>query len=200
MAWKKLLFIAIIAYGAYHSWQSREVGYDSKNMTGEIASQDPIQADVYHRQIMHIKGYEIIPLASFSIQARILSREDYYVGREADLSPIDLALGWGPMSDDAVLSQLSIRQSSRFYYWHTDHFPIPREEIQTHSANMHMIPANDEVNETLATVRKGQIVSIEGDLVEAKASDGWHWKSSLSRNDTGRGACELILVKKVSLR
>ena len=32
------------------------------------------------------------PLAGFSIEARVLGREDYRMGREADYSPTDLAL------------------------------------------------------------------------------------------------------------
>jgi len=36
-------------------------------------------------------------------------------------------------------------------------------------------------------------------LVEVKAQDGWTWRSSLSREDTGNGACELMLVEEVRL-
>jgi hypothetical protein len=197
VSWKKLLFIAIITYGAYNAWQSREVKI--KTGAGQTAVQEPKQKNLSTNQIERINSYEIKTLASFSIQARVLSKEHYRFDREADLSPVDLALGWGPMSDDAVLNKISIHQSNRFYYWHTNNFPIPREQIETHSANMHMIPINDDVKDTLESVRVGQVVNIEGYLVEAKASDGWRWKSSLTRQDTGNGACELILVKKISV-
>jgi hypothetical protein len=56
---------------------------------------------------------ELQPLAGFSVDARVLSREDYKIGREAELSPTDLALGWGRMREDAVLSRLAIKQSAR---------------------------------------------------------------------------------------
>jgi len=37
-----------------------------------------------------------------------------------------------------------------------------------------------------------------GQLVLATSgSDGWTWTSSLTRNDIGNGACELILVEKI---
>ena len=66
------------------------------------------------------------PLAGFSVEARVLSREDYSVGREADLSPTDLALGWGRMRDDDVLSRLDISQGGRFYsYRWEDQPPLP---------------------------------------------------------------------------
>jgi hypothetical protein len=37
-------------------------------------------------------------------------------------------------------------------------------------------------------------------LIEAQASDGWRWRSSLTREDTGNGACELVLVKSLSIK
>ena len=33
-----------------------------------------------------------------------------------------------------------------------------------------------------------------GSLVRIKAKDGWYWNTSLTRNDTGAHACEVIWV------
>lgn len=129
----------------------------------------------------------------------MLAVKHYYLGREAELSPIDLALGWGRMSDQTVINKINVTQSNRFYFWHVDEFPIPRAEIETHSANMHMVPANDQIEKRLKSVRVGQLVHLDGYLIEARASDGWCWKSSLTRNDTGNGACEVLLVKSIEL-
>jgi hypothetical protein len=135
------------------------------------------------------------PLAGFSVDARVLSREDYHFGRESDLSPTDLALGWGRMRDDAVLAQLDIRQSSRWYEyrWHGDP-PLPPSEIARSSANMHMIPADTLAADALHRVHPGDHVRVDGWLVEASEPDGWHWRSSTTRDDTGAGACEVIYV------
>ena len=103
------------------------------------------------------------------------------------------------MSDEAILSKVDISQSNRFYYWHVDELPIPRRDIETQSANMHMIPATSQIEKILKAVRPGQVVKFSGYLIEAKANDGWHWKSSLSRDDTGNGACEVVFVKAVSV-
>ncbi|GAB2510923.1 hypothetical protein [Lysobacter humi (ex Lee et al. 2017)] len=135
------------------------------------------------------------PLAGISIDARVLGREDYRLGRESDLSPTDLALGWGRMRDDDVLSRLDISQSGRWYYYRwQDAPPLPPDEIVRTSANMHMIPADASVARALARVDADQRVRIEGWLVEAQASDGWSWRSSLTRDDSGDGACEVVYV------
>ncbi|MDP1765962.1 MAG: hypothetical protein Q8K83_03565 [Methylotenera sp.] len=192
MNWKVLLFIGLISYGAFHHYQNRPVIHGG----GETASSEPNQTSTRAADIQ-LNGFTLTPLAEYSIKARVLSKEDYSIGTEATLSPTDLALGWGPMSDEAILSKIDISQSNRFFYWHVDAFPIPQREIEIHAANTHIIPANDTVKRQLSKVRLGQIVHIKGQLVEAKRADGWHWRSSLTREDTGAGACELMYVSEL---
>jgi hypothetical protein len=158
--------------------------------------QAPLQSDVPSAmRPFALAAATLQPLAGFSVEARVLSREDYRIGREADLSPTDLALGWQGMGDEAVISQLDISQSSRWYnYRWKDQPPLPPQEIARSSANMHMIPASDELADALAGIGKGDEVRIDGWLVEARAADGWRWRSSTSREDTGAGACEVIYV------
>lgn len=135
------------------------------------------------------------PLAGFRIEARVLSRKHYTSGREADFSPTDLALGWQRMREDAVLDQLEISQSGRWYrYRWRGTPPLPPQDIVRSSANMHLIPARPDVARTLRAVREDDRVRIDGWLVQAEAADGWRWRSSLSRDDSGAGACELIYV------
>lgn len=192
MNWKLIFFVTLISYGAYQHFSQRPVTHGN----GVIASQQPTQNSISHASFK-LNGYSITPLKSFEMEARVLSARRYSIGREADLSPIDLTLGWGPMSDEAVLSKVDISQSNRFYYWHVDEFPIPRREIEMNSANMHMIPADGRIEKMLKSVRPGEVVRFSGYLVQVNASDGWHWKSSLTREDTGNGACEVVYVKEL---
>ncbi|WP_126453286.1 hypothetical protein [Sulfuriflexus mobilis] len=193
---KKWFFIAALAIAGYWQYdQNREV----QQADGVVAKAAPLQRALVNAAVFTHEGYSVTPLANFALEARVLSRKQYSLGREADLSPVDLALGWGPMSDNHVLEKIDISQGNRFYYWRVEQFPIPQDEIIRHSSNMHMIPANTHVAKQLAGVRKGNVVAITGQLVKVNAADGWHWQSSLSRTDTGSGACELVWVKEVSV-
>lgn len=166
---------------------------------GVLAAEVPQQVDLDHGAVLQRDGVSLQTRAHFDITARVLSRKDYSSSSDGDLVPVDLALGWGRMSDSEVLAQIDIRQFGRFYYWHVKAFPIPQREIETSSANMHMIPADEDVKRQLEDVRQGQVVHIEGFLVDATRADGWHWNTSMTRNDTGGGACELIYVESVTI-
>lgn len=145
----------------------------------------------------HFRDFRIVPLVRFEAEARILSASHYSFDDNAKLVKVDLALGWGPMSEDHVLEKIDISQSNRFYFWHTDDPPIPLREIETHSANMHLIPANEAIEDSLEDAEKDEKVRFRGYLVRAERTDGWRWQSSLTREDTGNGSCELVWVEKL---
>ncbi len=138
----------------------------------------------------------VSPLAAFSVEARVLGREDYDFGPESAISPTDLALGWQRMAQPDVYEPLDVSQSGRWYRyrWGAQGPPIPLPEIIRSSANMHMVPADENVARALERVRPDQMVRLQGWLIEARRDDGWAWRSSLTREDSGDGACELVYV------
>lgn len=196
MNWRWLLLLPF-AWGAWNYWDGRPVVHSP----GVLVQSEPVQLALEVKPPgLGKRGYQITPLESFALEARVLGVERYRFDRGADLSPVDLALGWGPMSDQAVLERIDISQGGRFYYWHAKEFPIPRREIEVHSANMHMIPATEEIERRLVHLRPGQVVALAGYLVDVRGPDGWRWRSSLTREDTGAGACELMWVEKLDAR
>jgi hypothetical protein len=144
-------------------------------------------------------GYRITPLEEFTLEARVLSRKDYRHDREAQLAPTDLALGWGPMATDAVLAEIDVSQGNRWYFWRASRLPIPERDINRHSANVHVIAASPEAAAILARVRRDDRVRLAGKLVEVRSDDGWRWRSSLSRTDTGAGSCELLWLEGLEI-
>lgn len=152
-----------------------------------------------HSGSWRLAAHTVSTLQPFQLEARILGREDYYFDRGAKISPTDLALGWGPMADPEVLRHITISQRNRWYFWRAEQLPIERRQIEIHSANMHLIPANPAVASTLAGLKEGQQIRLSGQLVRIDGDDGYRWISSLSREDTGDGACELIWVEQLAV-
>ena len=160
---------------------------------------DPRQVELTDPGSWTLGAYTVTPLATYDLTAVVLGSRTYSSGREADTSPIDFALGWGAMADPTVLSSYDSSQRDRWYYVRWSRSPIAREEIVRSSANTHLLPATPELARQLATVRPGQAVRLRGYLVEVSASDGWRWRSSLTRDDTGQGSCEVIWVEALEV-
>ena len=187
----RILLVTLLLLGAYVWWNGRPVDHPP----GVLAPAAPSQTNLAHQDVVRRDEHTFFKVASFDVTARVLGKERYWFGRETRLAPYDLALGWGRMSDTSVLDQISISQRGRYYFWMVKNYPIPREEIISSSANMHLIPASEEVRDAIGSVRQGDVVRFEGFLVRVLGPNGWRWNTSTTRSDTGPGACELVWVE-----
>jgi hypothetical protein len=168
---------------------------------GVVAPSTPLQQPLDREAPVFEKdGFRVAAVASFELEARVIRSKTYCCTGPDALAPIDVVFGWGRMSDESVLERIDFRQSGRFYFWrYEDAPPIPRREIEVSSANMHLIPATDAIERRLERLRPGDIVTLRGYLVVVTRYDGFVWRSSLTREDTGHGACELVWVEDLEV-
>jgi hypothetical protein len=183
------LVAAVICFALWRLYSQRDIDH----APGAVASGAPKQQMLEGGAAIERGTFRLRPRAEFSATVRVLRREDYSLDRISPLVPTDFAVGWGPMSDTRVLEDIEISQGNRFYFWRTENWPIDRGEIESHSANWHVIPESASVRRVLDKLRTGSIVELEGRLVDIEAGDGG-MKTSLSRTDTGAGACEILLA------
>src|SRR5690349_4199431 len=117
--WFAWLLLAIALCAGWSWWNARPIA----RAAGVLAPDNPAQTEFDAPQpAVAFKGASLHPLAKFSLTARVLSRDDYHFDAESDLSPTDLALGWGRMSDSAILRNIDIDQGGRFYHWQVREF------------------------------------------------------------------------------
>lgn len=192
--WLLILLLLLAAIGIFQIYQLQI----NNQITGSIVSSAPVQKYLLGPSLTwQLDNYEYKVLAQFEIEAKVLSRKDYSRDRGAEISPFDLALGWGVMSKKEVLDQIDISQGLRWYsYSWRGNPPADPTQMAHSSSNFHIIPGSPQAYEVLKNVTRGDIVRLKGYLVDIKGKDGWRWTSSLSRTDTGNGACELLWVNE----
>ena len=190
-----LVLALVLLLGAYQFWTDREV----KHAPGILVTEEPEQIKLADNPPpLAVKGATITPLADYKIRARVLSKERYWLGQSATFVPYDVAVGWKEMSDSKVLDKLHISQADRFYFYRWDTATqLAPETMIKNSANMHLVAADSGVAARIKSLRRGQIVSLAGQLVRVVFNDGSEIKSSLSRDDTGPGACEVMWVTSI---
>ncbi|MDX2175045.1 MAG: hypothetical protein SF028_01095 [Candidatus Sumerlaeia bacterium] len=147
--------------------------------------------------------YRITATDEYFVEALIVGRASYGWDRESDLAPVDFALAWGPLTSERNLRGIEYTQRNRWYYyqWQTADVTVSSDDIRANSANTHILlpPNNPELERTVLGLRRGDAVRLKGFLVSVEAEDGWNWRSSRDRNDSGEGSCELLYVIDVEV-
>ena len=137
-------------------------------------------------------------LAGFDARGRILSIERYGRDRESKAALLDVALGWGRMSDSVTLKNVDIAQTERRVLSKSYDPALPDAEIEASILNLHLATADPAVEKTLRQLRAGNVVRLEGYLVEAGASDGWRWKGQ-TQNRVLALPATLLWVERVEV-
>lgn len=174
------------------SWFSKEP------YTGFIA--DPVQGNLGAAETVLIKGDQgdvaLSLLARYSIEAVVKSK-NHQSDYAAQISKYDLALAWGTLNDPVIDSHINYGQSGRFYFYHwSPGITVSPDYIASHSANVHLIHSSSYVLKDIKGIDENDHIRLEGFLVNANFKDG-AWKTSLTRNDTGNGSCEILYVTEV---
>ncbi|MCB5263052.1 MAG: hypothetical protein LHW64_03820 [Candidatus Cloacimonetes bacterium] len=169
-------------------------------------SRDPIQDDSMREALPVLNfGKRMVVLsakAKYTIDGQLVSKKRYLHGFMNRLAPYDFALTWGDMPQ--YLDQMKFRQTSRFCLYNMKkNATVDPKYVQDHMSNNHLIPASKNIQKAMKKARKGDLIRIEGHLVNVQASKNGRmisaWNSSESREDTGNGACEIIYVTRLRI-
>ena len=196
-SWVIIAILIVIIVALIYRQQD---GTASEPPSGMLAPNDPSIVLIDAPQIYTLGQYTLKTLATFSATARVLNVRHYYDDREAELSTVDFALGWGRMSDSAVLRSYEITQSNRWYFWHRgDNPPVSDDYVITHSRNVHIISSSKDVAKIVNEVIKNNVIQVSGYLVAVTANDGYHWISYLSLQGEGAHTCLVLLVTDITI-
>jgi hypothetical protein len=189
-----LITLVVIGGMGWFGTQNNLFGQNIKrHPPGVLVANPPGQYNTFSPQVQ-LEGFTVTPRAQFQITARVLAKKRYRFDTQADLIPYDFAMGWGVMSDSALIDRLHIKQSQRWYHVFTRDEGVDLGAVAVNSANMHLIPIDSTVRKVLDKAVVGDLVTLTGDLVDVAKPD-FTINTSLTRSDTGGGACEIILVR-----
>lgn len=192
------LMLASVA-GAWNWWTSER---HERVPPGIVAPDAPAQQLLDPPPTFAAKEHVFVARARYDITARVLRKEIYRIDGGANLAPVDLGLGWGAMSDTAVVDALEFSQMGRFLYWKPKDrtsFPLTPAQTIAQAAQVHAVPADAAIERGLRGLRPGQVVRLSGYLVDIRGSNGFLWRTSLSRDDTGDGACEIMWIESLAV-
>ncbi|MDZ4181316.1 MAG: hypothetical protein U1B83_00460, partial [Candidatus Cloacimonadaceae bacterium] len=140
--------------------------------------------------------------AEYRIGGILVSKRRYTNGFMSDLSPWDYAMIWGDVPN--FINHIKFDQIVRYCLFKYDPSQgIDVDYVSRHLSNNHLIPANKNIRKALKAGKKGMSVELSGYLVDVDAvlpgGGSQTWRSSMKRDDTAGGACEIIYVTRLRL-
>ena len=196
------LIVVVVVLGYFY--MHRPV-VSAEDHTSIVTLRDPQQYRLFDFRNIPFKSKgldaEIKTIAKYKISAVILSKKQYATEWTSKISPLDLALGWGKVSEPENYKHIKVRQTMRWYQYKIDReCEVTPHYISTHSSNHHIIPANDNIRNAILFAKKHDKIYLEGYLVNVSGryrNKNVHWRSSLKRTDTGKDSCEIMYVTSV---
>ncbi len=193
----KTLILVLLLLGAwYHFYYIETLPNTQSDATVDTG---PFQHTTPPLNKFKFKDVTLIEKASFSLTAKVLSAERYYFDRHSSLSSMDIVVGWFNLSNDIILNDMKFLQSDRGYQWQSNSEAVTNEEILRTTSNIHLIPATDKIAQQLKKIKIGQVIYLEGSLVDVENPSGWNWKTSLSQTDTGKNSSEILYLTELNI-
>jgi hypothetical protein len=115
-----------------------------------------------------------------------------------ELVPMDVVLAWGYAATPEIANRIGTAQGHRFFSWRTMDRTIwrDRQVVGAGMANTHLIPETEQVARQLGQLEEDQVYEFSGRLVDITLP-GRVIKTSLTRQDTGAGSCEVLLLSSI---
>lgn len=159
----------------------------------------PVQEVYGGQEHIKIDGVDVeVNLAyKYKIKGKVLATHHYLPTTLSNkLSPVDVGIAWGYILKEPNFKKIKCHETGTRRLL----CMIGSEDIEGLYSNNHLVPSNDKVRKQMKKIKKDDYVQIEGYLVNMYWNNGngeYFWESSISREDTGDGACELIYVTDV---
>lgn len=177
----------------------------------KVADQEPLAAATPVRALFPPRGEPdaaptvaatLTPRARYRTRAWVVAKDQDFDDDAADVLTLDLGLAWGPVASPDLLRSISFHLDTRYLSlrWR-EVLPLDGPTIMRHVSNHHLVISDAAVRAYLDHVQVGDLVTLEGQLVDVAldGTSGRVVRSSLSRDDLGNGACEVLWVERAEI-
>jgi hypothetical protein len=152
--------------------------------------------------------YGIKPVYDYDIAGLVVSRHDsatwwdyIHAASHDHLNVADLCMVWGVNAADAAYLDMSFSSGQFVCYFQAHSASSAQAQYFRALSNNHVLTTDPSVASRIAHLRVGDQVRLRGHLVEYTHHHGFefHRGTSVSRDDTGNGACETVFVRDMQV-
>ncbi len=207
--WLGISLVACVICATYLSL--RDVALpEASSIDRAIKEAEPLQ-EISHGRVFTttIKGYTytLTPKATYDISGLVVSQHRgdalFNLGHKADPGNIkDVCVVWGEAVTNGSYRKVKFTSGEFTCSYSWTGVVTPRFKPEK-SSNNHLIPADRAMARRIRAIHVGDQIRMTGLLVDYKVTkdgqDIFTRQTSLTRGDTGNGACEILYVTDLSV-
>ena len=197
---KMLCLVGLLCVLSAWWWQDSLPAH-GKLQTSSLS--EPVQeASASDKWTSQIRGvdYHVEAVADYQISGLIVSKlnTDSWFAKHEDwnefFNVMDVCMVWGSNARAGAYEKMSFKSGQWTCWFQTNDANAAKPEYFQAISNTHIVTDDAALAKRLRQLRIGDEVTLHGRLVNYSHDGLPARKSSLVRNDTGNGACEILYV------
>jgi hypothetical protein len=205
---KRIFQLSVLLLAGLYVYKDKmpDPSYYDAGMLGEPL-QEATSEPVFTTEV-NGQHYTVTPKFSYQLDGVVVSLHDadqlndiWHHGRWQDfLNLRDLCVIWGENVQSAVYHRIEFHNDSWTCWVSWQDQETGRQFKMNALSNNHLLADKDTVKAALMKAEPGDHIRVRGLLAEyANPANGFHRGTSITREDTGNGACETIYVDEFTI-
>jgi hypothetical protein len=199
-----IISFGLVLYAQYHKGELPGPAQIVKQMRDE-----PVQTDISRPKfVLAHRGssYDIYPKAEYLIKGVVVTHNNisgiadiYHTSKSVDVK--DLCLVWGESLFSGIYKKLTYWSEPWTCNVAFKDREVARQFDPAQFSNNHLLPKNEAIGAKINAIHVADQVSIKGLLIDycPMGEPDMMRKTSLTRDDTGNGACEVLYVEDIQV-
>lgn len=150
-------------------------------------------------------SYKVTPQADYELWGLVITHNNigkigdiYHTEDSVDLK--DVCVVWGDNLETESYLKGKYKSGSWTCYWNFENYKDYRAFNENEIANNHLITSDPVIQNIIRNLKIGDQIHLKGNLVNYEnEKTSWKRKTSMTREDTGNTACEVVFVDELEV-
>lgn len=192
----KIILLCIVMFTGYYAWSI----FPIQHGPGVIAPDKPRVSRITLEKPFPFNNSTVVPIRKITAQVRVLEKKRYYFDNKSEYSPVDVLIGWNELSDERNLDYIHFSLDERYFKINYSKPPLPLNDIYSQIQLWHLMPSSEEIDTSIKGIREGNVISIEGFIVDIKSNDSFGWKSELTKPGEAHLKNTILWINSIEVR
>lgn len=174
--------------------------YPESHGPGITAKEQPQLNRLTWQKPFTFKGATLSPTKLIKAEVRVIKKKRYFFDDFSKYSPVDAVIGWNELSDERNLDHIYFSLDDRKFELDLTRPPLEVPKIYAESDLWHLIPSTSAIDEKLKSLRNGNIIYIQGMIVNLSNDTNFDFISASELTNNKNNGSFSIWIEDLHIR